>query len=278
MPLLKRPDGVEIFWQERGAGPLVVVATQFFGYPEVFEELIADIARDFRVVTYDARGAGRSSRQGPFDMPTDAGDLGALIETAGAPALLVVGMGDGCNRAVRLAAERPDLVQMVLSPGANPVGRQAAAGTDALVDSPSVLEALLGLIETDYRAALRTMIASANPQMDEEQARERVARVVEYCPQDVGAARLRAWIEDESLEASQALGPRLHLLMLPETTNPWFSSAAADRTRELLPEAHVADIVDGPISRPDLVADAIRAATAESLEAEVGGERAARSG
>jgi pimeloyl-ACP methyl ester carboxylesterase len=262
VPTLERPGGAHIHWQSRGEGSLVVFATQFFGYPEVFSDLIADLARDHRLVTYDMRGTGRSSREGPYDMTTDAADLGALIEQVGGPAV-VMGMGDGCNRAVRLAADRPDLVSVIVSPGGNPVGREAARGTDALVDSPSVLDALLGMIETDYRAALRTMVTGANPQMSEEEARARVSRVVEYCPQDVGAARLRAWIEDESLQRSRALGSRLWLLSISLEGNPWFPAAAKDRTSELLPEARIEEVGNGAITRPDLTAAVVRRAVRE---------------
>jgi pimeloyl-ACP methyl ester carboxylesterase len=255
---LKRPDGVELHWNERGEGALVVLATQFFGYPEVFEDLVADLAADHRVVTYDIRGTGQSTRQGPYDVATDADDLGALIEELGGPAVMI-GMGDGSNRAVKLAAARPELVTAVITPGGNPVGRLAAEGTDALVDSPSVLQALVGMIQTDYRAALRTMVAGANPQMSEDEARDRVARVVDYCPQEVGAERLRAWIDDKALDAARALEDRLWILELPE--NAWFSPEAVKRTRELLPEAHVDRLTDGAISRPDLTAAVARRIT-----------------
>jgi pimeloyl-ACP methyl ester carboxylesterase len=261
MPLT-RPDGAEIHWEERGSGPLVVLASHFFAYPAAFDGLIAELITDHRVVTYDTRGTGASSRQGPYDVPTDAGDLGALIEEAGPPAL-VIGMGDGANRGVKLAATRPDLVVAVLTPGGNPIGRRAAEGTDALVDSPSVLQALLGMIDTDYRSALRTMVAGGNPQMDEEEKRERVDRVVEYCPQEVGAARLRSWIDDQVLEESRAVGGKLWILSFGR--NEWFPDAAMDKTRELLPDAHIEEIGDGPVSRPDLTAAVVRRVTAEQL-------------
>lgn len=259
MPLLERPDGARIHWEERGEGPTVVFVIHFFGFPGVFEGLFADLSRDHRVVTYDPRGMGESSTDGPYDMATDADDLGALIEEVGSPALLV-GMGDGINRAVELAAERPELVAAVLSPGGNPIGRQAAEGTDALVDSPAVLKALISMMDTDHRAALRTMVASANPQMSEEEARERVDRVAAYCPQDAAAARLRAWIGSVPLEEARVVGNGLWLLTL-EDDNPWFPNDTTARTRELLPEVNMEQVEYGPISRPDLTAAVIRRIT-----------------
>jgi pimeloyl-ACP methyl ester carboxylesterase len=261
MPLLRRPDGVQIHWEEQGEGPLVVLATQFFGSPAVFEDLISNLAADHRVVTYDLRGTGDSTREGPYDVATDAADLAAVIESVGGPAL-VLGWGDGCNRAVRLAAERPGLVGAIVTPGGNPVGREASQGTDALVDSPSVIEALLGMIETDYRGALRTIVGGANPNLTEEEARQRVDSIVEYCAQDVGAARLRAWIDDDAREAAQAVGNRLWILSNELEDNPWFTPAGLDRTRELLPDVHIEDVEGGAISRPDLTAAIVRRVTA----------------
>jgi pimeloyl-ACP methyl ester carboxylesterase len=256
---LKRPDGIELHVEERGEGPLVVFAMQFFGFPLVFEDLIATLVEDHRVVTYDLRGAGRSTRRGPYGMATDSADLVAVIERAGAPATLI-GMGDGINRAVRAATLAPDLVTAVFSPGGNPVGRLAAEGTDALVDSPSVLEALMGMMETDYRGALRTLVASANPQMSEDEARDRVAQIVAYCPQEAAVPRLRSWIDDRVLAEARALADRLWLLVLA-AENPWFPPATTARTRELLPEAHIEMIDDGPVSRPDLSAAVVRRIT-----------------
>jgi pimeloyl-ACP methyl ester carboxylesterase len=261
VPKLSRPDGIQIHWDERGEGPLVVLATQFFGSPGIFEDLIAALATDHRVVSYDLRGTGESTRKGPYDIATDAADLAALLESIGGPAV-VVGWGDGCNRAVRVAAERPQLVTAIVTPGGNPVGREAAQGTDALVDSPSVIEAMLGMIETDYRGALRTIIGGANPQLSEDEARERVDRVVEYCAQDVGAARLRAWIDDDAREAATLVGKRLWILSNYLEENPWFTAPALDRTRELLPEVHIEEVEGGAISRPDLTAAIVRQITA----------------
>ena len=264
-PVIQTTDGARLHWEERGSGPLVVLATQFFAFPDVFEGMIADLERDHRVVTYDIRGAGRSSREGPYDMDTDADDLVAVIEAAGGPAV-VIGMADGANRGVKAALRRPDLVLAIVTPGGNPVGRQAARGTDALVESPSVLLALVGLIETDYRSALRTMIETANPQMTEEQARERVDRVVDYCPQDIGAARLRAWIDEDSADDARAVGDKLWILS--HESNAWFPAAVLDRTRELLPEAHLEVVEDGPVSRPDLPASVVRRVFAQNRAAE----------
>jgi pimeloyl-ACP methyl ester carboxylesterase len=259
VPRLPLPDGVSLAWEERGDGPLVVLVNQFFGRAEVFTGLIEDLARDHRVVTYDLRGTGESTRQGPYDFETDAADLAALLEAVGPPAL-VIAFADGCNRAVRVAARHPELVTTVVSPAGNPVGRQATEGTEALAGSDSVLAALLEMMGTDYRGALRTMFATSNPDWDEERVRQRVVATVEACPQEAALPRMRDWIADNVAEEARALGDRLW--MLEDGTNPWFPIEVARRTISILPEAHILEVEDGAITRPDIAAGVVRGLTA----------------
>jgi pimeloyl-ACP methyl ester carboxylesterase len=272
MPTTKLPDGVEIHWDQRGEGPLVVIANQFFSEAWVFEGLTSLLAEHHRVVTYDPRGTGRSSPKGPYEIEVDARDLLGLVESLGPPAVLV-GMGDGSNRAVHAAAARPDLVDAVVCAAGNPVGATAVEGTDGLAGSESVLEALMSMMETDYRGALRTMMSTANPTFDEETLRMRVVSTAENCPQDVAAERMRSWINDRALEPAQALGDRLWVL--ESGGNPWFPIEVARRSRVLVPEAHILEVEDGALSRPDITVDVVRALTAAGLGMPQERERAA---
>jgi pimeloyl-ACP methyl ester carboxylesterase len=261
MARLQRPDGAQLAWEERGEGPLFVLVNQFFGGPELFTALLDDLARDHRLVTYDIRGIGASSREGPYDFETDARDLEALIEEVGPPAL-VMATADGINRAVRAAVARPDLITVVVSPAGNPVGRKAVEGTEGLAGSEAVLAALIEMMRTDYRGAMRTMFSTANPDWDEDRVRDRVASTVETLPQDVAVARMKEWIADDNMiEQSLALGDRLWLL--DDGGNPWFPIEASRNTRQILPEAHVLEVEAGAITRPDITAGVVRRLTAQ---------------
>jgi pimeloyl-ACP methyl ester carboxylesterase len=271
MPSTKLPDGVEIHWYQRGEGPLVVISNQFFSESWVFEGLIAMLAEGHRVVTYDPRGTGRSSRQRPYDIQTDAGDLNAVIEAAGPPAV-VIGMGDGSNRAVHAAAVRPDLFDAVVCAAGNPVGASAVEGTDGLAGSESVLQALMSMMETDYRGALRTMIGTANPTFDEETVRARVNSTCENCPQDVAVERMRSWIADDAVESARALGDRLWVL--DSGGNPWFPIEVTRRSRVLIPDAHIQEVEDGALSRPDITVDVVRGLTDAGAGTPAGGRAA----
>jgi pimeloyl-ACP methyl ester carboxylesterase len=265
VPYLERPDGVKIHWEERGAGPLVLLAPYANAYPGVYDPLESELVRDHRVVRYDDRGTGASDRAGPFDMETAADDLEAVLEEMGR-AGVVVALGDAVNRAARVAARRPDLVDALVVPGGSPAGRARQRDSDALVASDSVVDAFLSMGATDYRGALRSAVTAANPQMSEDEVRERVTRQVEYQPQDTVVARWRAWAEDDATDAGRACGDRLWLLYSENMSGGWFPAGeeGCRLARRLFPEAHVENVEDGMISRPDLIGGFVRRITAKA--------------
>ena len=259
MPRLRRPDGVEIEWQVQGAeGPLVALALMAVQPLAVSDPIVAELAADHRMVTYHQRGTGGSTRRGPYDMDTGAADLAAVVEDAGGDAL-VVGLGDGARRAIRAAEDRPDLIHTVVVSGELPLG--PITGTDgssgeALSNSPAVLDALLGMLETDYRAGLRTMFASSGEgDWDEDAVRMRIDAIEAECPREVAVARMRAWVEDDTRPHARALGDRLWFLHFPG--NAWFQGTLG-AIRRTLPEARFEPVSEGVISAPDENAAVIR--------------------
>ena len=63
MSKLARDDGVEIAWYEAGEGPPVAIANLGYAHAAVLSDLIEDLATDHRVISYDPRGTGESSRR-----------------------------------------------------------------------------------------------------------------------------------------------------------------------------------------------------------------------
>jgi pimeloyl-ACP methyl ester carboxylesterase len=262
MPFIERPGGVQIHWEEAGSGPLVVLAPYCNSHPSVYDPLATELGGDHRIVRYDDRGTGESDRTGPHDMETGAADLEAVIEEAGGPAV-VVALADTTHRAARVAARRPDLVDALIIPGGSPAGRKQLEGSEAMVASESVVDAFLSMGEKDYRGALRTVFAAANPQMSEDEVRERVQLTVDHLPQETAVARWRAWADDDATDAGRACGDRLWLLYSDDMSGGWFPAGEEGRrlSRRLFPEAHVEEVDDGMVSRPDLVARLVRRIT-----------------
>src|SRR3954463_3175001 len=116
MPTVTARDGVALHVETRGGGPLVVIAHGLWAPPEVFAGLRDDLATDHRVLTYDARGTGRSDRGGPHDLATDAADLAEIVAAHGPPAILV-GAGAGWTASLHLLAGPPHLATPGLRPG-----------------------------------------------------------------------------------------------------------------------------------------------------------------
>jgi hypothetical protein len=100
--------------------------------------------------------------------------------------------------------------------------------------------------------------------MSEDEIRERVRLQAEYQPQETAVARLRAWVEDDALEPARACGDRFWMLCADEMGGGWFPSGreAVQLSRRLFPEAHVEEIEDGIMSRPELTAAIVRRVTA----------------
>ena len=261
MPHVERPDGAELHFEGTGEGTTLVLAPYWSGHPTVFAGLIANLARDHQVVTCDARGTGQSTRLGPYDIETDSGDLEAILDHMGGAAG-VIGVANGCNYVVHVAARRPDLVGTAFAFGAGPFSRADFAATEGMIGSDSVIDAFLEMLQRDYRGALRTVLAATNPQMSEEEIRERVDLQVAYCPQEAAATRVREWADDDPTDSAAALGDRLWILSAPDVAGPWLPSIEERRRiiGERMPDAHFETTEEeaGPVSRPDVVADLIR--------------------
>ena len=260
MPKLQLPDGVELHWEERGAGPPVVVTHPCMSVPTAFSALGDELEPDHRVVVYDARGTGQSTRTGPVDIPTDARDLAALLVELGEPAVLVA-FGDALHRSVEASALDPELVAAVVSPGVAALGsgRDYSGVDDGLASSPAVVGALVQMFESDYRTGLRTVVEGGNPQFSPQQVQQRIDEVVAYSPPEATLARLRGWISHDSREAGRALGDKLWMLTFGG--NLWFPTELVEAIRRDVPDAHFETVADGAVSRPDLTAEIVRRIT-----------------
>jgi pimeloyl-ACP methyl ester carboxylesterase len=258
VPELKRDDGVEIHWEERGEGPVVFFEhAGWASMPSTYSDLLTELASDHRVVTRDPRGTGQSTRRGPYDIGTDADDIAALVDEVGGPGVMVsAGANSPC---LRVAADRPQLIEAVVLASSIVELQFHQREMDSLAASESVVEAGLKQLRVDPRPVLRTVISITNPQLSDAEAAERVAAQVAYCAPDAAQERGEASVlSDDLTRIGPGLGDRLWIVYFE---NPLSPRELLGRARELLPEAHVVEAEDGPISRPDITAEVVRKIT-----------------
>ncbi len=265
MPKLTRDDGAEIHWEQRGEGPLVILAPYWNGHPSSFDALAEDLVRDHTVVRYDARGTGGSSSGGPHDMETGAGDLEAVAAAAGGGAT-IIGLADGGNWAVRVADRSPGVAPNIVALGGPPFALSRLAGMDAMIASDSVIEAFLEMLSNSYRGGMRTLLEATNAQMDEEELLRRLDKQVEHTPRETALGRVAAWRDDDPVEFCQRIGDRLTVVYSEDVAGPWLppSSELEETFFSILPEARFVEVDDGMISRPDLTAGVIRELTSKA--------------
>jgi pimeloyl-ACP methyl ester carboxylesterase len=142
---------IELFYEVQGAGaPLLLIPGFGAGAATWQPELLAGLARAFRVVAYDPRGTGRSDRpDGPLAVTQLADDAGGLLSALGVSRAHVLGTSLGGYVAQELALRRPGAVDRLVL-GCTHCGPP--------VRIPVPREALAPLLEqagADPRAAIR---------------------------------------------------------------------------------------------------------------------------
>lgn len=109
-------NGLRLFYHMAGSGsiPLVLVHGSWASHRN-WDAVVPRLAESCRVVVYDRRGHSDSERRaGQGSVREDVADLAAVIEQLGLAPAFVAGNSFGAAIALRLAAERPDLLQGVM--------------------------------------------------------------------------------------------------------------------------------------------------------------------
>jgi pimeloyl-ACP methyl ester carboxylesterase len=106
-------EGVRVFYEVYGSGaPAVLLLPTWSIFPSRhWKNQIPFLARQFRVVTFDGRGNGRSDRPtdtAAYDEREFAADALAVLDATGTERAIIVGLSLGGQRGLILAAEHPE--------------------------------------------------------------------------------------------------------------------------------------------------------------------------
>src|SRR5438093_1137100 len=100
-------EGAELFWEETGEGNHLVLVHGSWGDHNNWAAVVPELAKSFRVVTYDRRGNSQSSGSGTT--ADDVADLAAVIETLAGGTAYVAGNSFGALVTLKCSCMRPEL-------------------------------------------------------------------------------------------------------------------------------------------------------------------------
>ena len=117
-------DGVRIFWEVFGSGePTVLILPTWSVLHAAHGRFqIADLARRYRVVTFDPRGNGRSDRPAgaaAYDDRSFVADAVAVLDATSTKRAVVIGCSQATFWLLGLAAQHPDRVLGAVASGTN---------------------------------------------------------------------------------------------------------------------------------------------------------------
>lgn len=113
MPLTNR-DGADLFWEEYGDGPPLILAAGLGGVGSYWEPNLAALGEKFTLYVIDQRGTGRSSKIPVKSVEQMAADLVAVMDAAGLPSAHILGHSTGAAIGVATALDYPDRVRSLM--------------------------------------------------------------------------------------------------------------------------------------------------------------------
>ena len=130
MPWARADDGCEIYYDVRGDGPTVVFVSGFKGITGIWREQVQRLESQYRCITFDNRGYGRSDKPLPgvaYGIDRHASDLTSVLEVCGVPdGFVLMGHSMGGNVISTFAANEPSRVAGLVYLGSFVSGSQLA--------------------------------------------------------------------------------------------------------------------------------------------------------
>ena len=195
-------DGARLAYYEHGGGePAIVFANPIIYGLAIFQPILEWLRQEFRVITVDCRGAGRSDPLvRPYGIERHTEDLRAVLAQAGIGPVVGVGISRGSNLLLRLAHGRPELFAGLVL-----VGMPIASATDdsGTFFNPDYLERRRRNYQRgDVEALIRLQMEFAYSEPAAEAARD---LAIEHCRGLAAATAMSFFDPDPGMDVTPLL-------------------------------------------------------------------------
>lgn len=167
---VQRPDA-RLFSLSFGQGPITLLALGgWVGSGELWHPLFGHLPQ-WRCVSYDHRGSGASTQQGPITVEAMVEDLFAVADAQGVGRCVLAAESSGAGIALEAALRQPQRFAGLVLAGAG--WRQAAAGSQ---------EAGITALRQNYAGTLKAFVDRCLPEPGSEDLRRWGLQVVSRAP------------------------------------------------------------------------------------------------
>lgn len=113
-------NGIQLYFETFGQGEPVLLLHGALGNANYWGNQVPVLAKKYRVIVIDARGHGRSTRDGKlFSYRLLAADVIALLDLLKIDKVSIIGWSDGGNTALQLAIQHPERLRRLFIFSAN---------------------------------------------------------------------------------------------------------------------------------------------------------------
>lgn len=157
-----RANGVDLAWYRTGEGPPIVLVHGFYDDGRRWVPLTEDLAADYEVVAYDARGHGRSDApESGYGIDDRIADLLGVIEGLDLADPILMGHSMGAGTVAWTAARHPDCPRAVVLE--DPVGVHDEPEMSPEERATAVRERLATVADLSVEAVIDEHYPEADP-------------------------------------------------------------------------------------------------------------------
>ncbi len=119
--VVKAP-GSDLYYEEHGSGVPILLIHPAGPTASTWGQVVDDLARFGRVISYDRRGYVRSGGEPVRSVATHTADAAALLDALQTPPIAAAGTSIAATIAIDLALRRPDFGDLRLATAGVPLG------------------------------------------------------------------------------------------------------------------------------------------------------------